>query len=362
MAKIDTVLLFEDNEAKRKEIVGLLKAERNDVVIHEIDEDIAQRIVSSNEEVAFEEQLENSIKNDYPNTDLILVDHDLTRFKSSLSEPVINSAALRNSIPVCRYHRRPQHAQDEINMHELTGSVFAITVKLDNTIAKEVLNILDGFKQLREAYIDLQEDDRNKGPSSSVAKLLNKSGAASHLSMYTTGISFVTDLLKIKQTSAGSPNIKSELEKRFPYIYGYWLHNSILKFPGVILNEIATASYLNISLDKFNDSEIKDCFNKAKYDGPFSGVHDYWWRLELDEILEEDRLIEVLKVCGITEEVEPCRCSVTGQAPAGYYDIFTHQPISLDASKGNLGWIPKGADLTRANIELYNELAPILNI
>jgi len=42
-----------------------------------------------------------------------------------------------------------------------------------------------------------------------------------------------------------------------------------LKFPGILVNEIAAASYLNISVEDFKNVKVRNLFKKAYYQGHF---------------------------------------------------------------------------------------------
>ena len=107
---------------------------------------------------------------------------------------------------------------------------------------------------------------------------------------------------------------------------------------------------------------IRRCFDNARYSGPFSDASPYWWRSIFDDEVLDIGLDEYLSGMGYTGEVSSSVCSVSQNSPAGYYDIFTNKPISFSESVGNLSWVPKGADLTRARTDKYDELAPILNL
>ena len=130
----------------------------------------------------------------------------------------------------------------------------------------------------------------------------------------------------------------------------------------MILNRTAAASFLNINADEFLTPTISGYFNDAKYNGPFGDINNYWWRSNLELIVEEhDDINDYLKSQGYKESVEPCMCSENPKIYAGYYDFLSKKPVSLEESVGNLSWIPKGADLTRLNKIRYEELAPIIN-
>ena len=380
MAKINAILLVEDRLEVRTEITERILKQEPDVRVIAIDErNIGELTVDAGD--TEETDLDGEIRSmetiigdgiemlaGDDEVALVVVDHDLSRLRSQISESAITAASHGLAIPVCRYHRMIGGQKFMASSWELNSSVFAVDVNASPTsdaFAMAVLNVMSGFQILKTAYKEVGQEARRNGAPAVLSSILGKSELADHFSLYSAGISFLNDPLIIsRSTGEGEKEeLAVELEKRIPYVLGYWLHNSILQYPGIILNEVATASHLDIHKEEFEKDEIRKCFDSARYDGPFSLHDDYWWRPDLDDLVEEAGGRDyLLQSCGIQDDVKHSVCKVSGESPAGFYDLFSGEAISREHSVGDLGWIAKGADLTRAEKEKYDELAPILNM
>jgi hypothetical protein len=137
-----------------------------------------------------------------------------------------------------------------------------------------------------------------------------------------------------------------------------------MRYPGVFLNLIAAASYLNISVEDFEREEIRNVFEGCLYSGPFADDEaPLFWRDEIDRMLanadvESGRELVVKQ--GL--DVSPCMCSVDGSLEAGYYCMVTELPVSFERSVGNISSFPPGADLARLAEPVYDELSPWLSV
>ena len=181
-----------------------------------------------------------------------------------------------------------------------------------------------------------------------------------------------TPILPIAAYSSGDQSMVEEVlpaskndddaRRRQIRLIGYWLWDSILRFPGLILGEVAAASYLNIAVDSFKHPELQKPFAKALYNGPFADkLRPRWWRSTLDELLEAAVCFDgrefIKKKIG--KRTEPCHCSVKPSLRAGYYCMLTDRPVSLENSKA-VTWFPSGADLARASTPAYQKRGPWL--
>ncbi len=372
------ILLIEDHEEMREKITSQIRevAEGSSlsVVIEKINEDNVDTLVAGTR-ISNEMALANGIRQNYRDVALIVLDHDLSNLKNSaISESSITAAAHTLAIPVCRYHRKPSDSSLSIDaLWELNARVYTIDLDppSDNKEKKlsfgtEVLDILEGFRKISESYKKLDKSIKNRGAPAVLSNILEKPGMEDYFAAYSEGIPFLNDMLIVRKNMEGSQqgDVAKNLDQRIPYMLGYWLHNFILRFPGVILNEVATASYLNIDPASFKKKEVRQCFDRARYEGPFSKSRGYWWRPMLDDLLIEngDR-DEILNSNNLDANlVPPAKSHISDKSPAGYYDIFSDKPISKEDSIGSLSWIPSGADLARVAKERYEEIAPILGI
>lgn len=321
----------------------------NDESVSNADEDVWFRVLQSESDIA-----------------VVVADHDLSAFSAvRISESAITDACKQASIPVCTYHRKPKAVTEAQYLKQIVSQTrsFSIAVDISNLeqAAQEIISVADGFASLIDAYSNVQSDCREKGPAAILAQILGKPGLTNYFARYATGPTLASDLIEYISPSVDAPENKTAIGRRVPFILGCWLYNYILPFPGILPNEVASASYVNLSAEDF--SKNKDKFSDAKYEGPFGDVKNYWWRTELDRILIEadcEDGVAYLDKLGI--QAKPSVCAVKKETPAGYYCLIKKSPISLNASKGRLSWIPDGADLCRIDIETYDSIAPIMGL
>ena len=116
-----------------------------------------------------------------------------------------------------------------------------------------------------------------------MARLLARPNLVDRIALYGSGDqSMVVEILPF----ANSPTYVAELKARLPSLLGYWLYDFLLRFPGILVNATAAASYLDIAVHQFADEKVRAVFEFALYHGPFADEHDpHWWRNDLDELV-----------------------------------------------------------------------------
>jgi hypothetical protein len=146
---------------------------------------------------------------------------------------------------------------------------------------------------------------------------------------------------------------------------GTWLYDSVLRFPGVLLESVAAASFLNIQPKQFRENAILKLFSSALYVGPFvDDENPRWWRHLLGDLLNESKSEDgrAFAAKKTKAEVAPCTCSVDHKSPAGFICAVTLKPVCKPHSVGQVGWLPRGADLTRVTKDIFDELSPWIGV
>lgn len=366
------ILLIDDREDKRKEVFDAINSLDPSVIIECIDktnikEYLPNDASSSKATRAPEDLLAEKLAE--MNIDLIVVDHDLTMLDSQLSEPVVSIASHAASIPLCRYARVKRTS----NMSKLSdaveaGTTFSIKIDIENlsNAAQEIIDIVYGFNHLKEQIHALENYKIDKGPAYILSTILGDLSQEDYFLQYSISANILGDILELYSAEQNEDFDKTKIETikkdRLAYIIGYWFYNSILKFPGVILNKKATYSYLNINENDFE--EYRHYFENAQYKGPFSIYKDYWWKNKLNFILDEadawtgKSLVEKQ----IGKEIDSCKCIYEPSLDAGYYCVIKKEPVSKEQSLGTVSWLPKGASLCRVGKEPYEQLSPLLGL
>jgi hypothetical protein len=69
-----------------------------------------------------------------------------------------------------------------------------------------------------------------------------------------------------------------------PVVAAKWLRNILIKYPGILYEDIYAATLLGITQDAFLEKEVQTFFASAKYNGIFSPPEGRWWRSKLIEL------------------------------------------------------------------------------
>ncbi len=304
----------------------------------------------------------------YKNAALIISDRDLSRTNTyeGLSEAVISKISAELGIPICLYARGVGNDQLE-RLRNWSDSRIILDSSSPEDMAKQIAVIATGFldvtKQLTKILLKKGKAQPTT-PAAVMAHILGYPESTDTVSLYGSGDQkMVAEILPFAKKGAAG---RKDLEKRLPCLFGYWLYDSILRYPGLLVNEVAAASHLNIDVDVFrSDVKVRKLFSNAVYDGPFhhnSSVH--WWRSKLDDIVagagcEDGRSFVGKK---LNRKIRPCQCSIDPKRKAGWYCMVTKKPVSLENSRGNISWFPQGADLARINKRDFEQIGPWLGL
>lgn len=304
----------------------------------------------------------------YKDAALIVSDRDLSRTGSypGLSEAVISKIAAELGIPICLYARGVGNDQLE-RLRNWSDSRIILDSSSPEHMANQIAVIATGFldvtMQLTKTLLK-KGKARPTTPAAVMAHVLGYPESTDTVSLYGSGDQkMAAEILPYAQKGAAG---RKNLEKRLPCLFGYWLYDSILRYPGLLVNEVAAASYLNIDVDTFqSDTKIRRLFASAVYKGPFHDKGDvHWWRSKLDDLLAdagcEDGCSLVEK--RLKRKIKSCQCSIDPKRKAGWYCMVTKKPVSLQNSRGNISWFPQGADLARINKKDFEQIGPWLGL
>ncbi len=69
-----------------------------------------------------------------------------------------------------------------------------------------------------------------------------------------------------------------------PSVAARWLRNILLKYPGILYEDIYAATLLGISKEAFLKENVQTFFSSAKYGGIFAPPEGRWWKSKLIEL------------------------------------------------------------------------------
>lgn len=278
---------------------------------------------------------------------LAVLDWDLTEYESGVRREHVQSACSDFGIPLCVYHRDEGRFSNPDELQEFEEDLIRIDPKDDpEDLADSIGNIARTFDQIHQRLISA--DSQN--PQSAIFEIIDPPGSAeSKLDQYSLGYPETLQVAKTLEDEHDRLRVVSTL-------IGYWIYNQLLGYPGVLLNCVATASYLQVNHEQFcEDEEYQLAVKAAKYEGPFSDLGNWWWLPRLDELRAQydnpggDGLINGPSFFNehADLEIEPVHCEEGDHNEAGYYCILTEKPICKEDSVRPKGWIPAGATQSR---------------
>lgn len=308
----------------------------------------------------YEDRIESILgKEPFDGATLLLADRDLSKSVTSrftgLSVNAVSAVAGRLGIPICSYAREPEpeHEYGWRRRWE-EGHIVLTLTRGEHDLARRAVLVARGFATIAEALRPALKEEGNDSPAKVMAALLDKSEYADKIALYGVG-----DQNRIADLPA-EPNQNVTQLRRLTRFLGYWLWDSLLRYPGLLVNEVAAASYLNLAAEDFRPPEVRALFGRGLYCGPFEdSERPQWWRGELDDIMAEENSDGLALVrAKVNGEARPSTCYVDPQQQAGYYCVIARKPVSLENSKGGLSWFPRGADLTRVGNLKFEEYGP----
>jgi len=366
------ILLFEDDFTIVKDFEKKLKPKLGkalELVVFPLDQP------SLHDHAPYDARVEEWVRSSgfYDRLVLIVTDHDLSANSDcwrGLSQSAVSGAAKQLGIPVAGYRRAK--VKPEVELKRIPGDGL---IDLDPDLvrrAEQVATLAKGFIELEKRVTNNHAPETGNSsrkrsaqmhissPGALLAKVLDHPSTAGHFDTFACGDQVaIGEILSFSHETGKLP---THVRRRLIAALGVWLSDLVMRYPGVLVNKVAAASYLDIHTEDFSQTSVQRLFARARYkDLPFEDkAEPLWWRHVLDEILAEAECSSGLQLTekkGI-EGIRYCPCSVDSTLHAGYYCMASHDPISGEKSSGRVRWFPPGADLARLKASTYRRLAP----
>jgi len=296
---------------------------------------------------------------------LFVCDRDLTGFNKGnvQSDRVVSEAAEQLGVPMCLYEARGAESLfplDLIGRWKRTEIV--VDSSDDQEFGKVCAGLYHGFEKIRGDLKKIKKHEFAKmTPPEILARILNKKEEVDRIALYGAGEQdALQELLPYYEQSKFKA---SAINARYHRVLGNWLYNSLLRFPGILVNEVAAASYLGIAVKNFKNKAVQKLFEAAAYKGPFAECDKWWWRRDLDKMIAAESCktgFEYANKKG--KSVSACRCSEGKHFKAGYYCMIRQEPVCEDDSRGGISWFPGGADLARVSLSEYQKIGPFMGL
>lgn len=363
---MSVILVFDDIPEEQEQVTkGLEKAcaDEAEVLPFDCDDGLA-------EGASFEHHIASWIDQQCAGKDIALIvcDKELGRYEKlkGLSATAVSAVAMQKGLPFCQYSKQAREDDREFARYERLRLWSSEEITLEgpdpDSWVPQAAGIFHGFERIKGEYAKLSR--KPSTPASALAAILEKPQTESRIALYGSGVQgFLKEVFTFYDPEKGKPD-KEELCKRMPRILGNWLLLSILRFPGILVNETAAASYLNVDCSTFEKKkEVQEKFKDAQYIGPFSELGSWWWRAELDVLLAEAQCEDGREFLAKKQSIEVNECldPHSGER-AGYYCMLTRDPVSPENSRGGVSWFPSGADLARIRKDKFEQITALVGM
>lgn len=370
-AQTRTVWLFEDEEQKGE----ALKTQIHKFLPSGIDVQRFPLQTKPDGRGAYEDLVAVALEH-APDVCLIVSDRDISTSKRfpGLSEAVVTKAAATVGLPICVYASGKGTKEDAVLERSRSGGDGRIVLDPSDfaVMGEQVSTIAQGMLEVEEHVLSISRNKRKplRGAAAVVASILDAPEAEEHLSLYVRGDQrMVAELLPARskaQLKAESGALDARGLRRISTVLGTWFYDSVLRFPGLILDRVAAGSFLGIDPDELLTKTVQRALANAVYAGPFHSSRDIrWWRSRLADLVGSSAVESgreaIRKSIGRTPK--PCRCSFVTKEPhlprpSGFTCVVTHAPVCEAHSVGQISWLPRGADLARVRRDIYEQLSP----
>lgn len=347
-----SILLFDDDEPCRAAIKkNLASIGGKDVEIVTFDDSTAPDR-NKPYEVAIEDQIRNLLRS--TRVGLIACDKELGLYDKypGLSANAVSAVSRIIGLPFCMYsrHVKPDSPEFEqyVALREWSSDEITLDAEDESGRAQEIFELWRGFEEIFTQY------DKKHALADALALIMGRKQYSSRVSLYGSGDRSIT--AEVFGFGKDEPH-------RVARVLGNWLRLSILRFPGLLVDAVAAASYLNISEDDFKRKDVVSHFDSSRYSGPFSGLKKWWWRDDLDSLLLEASVqdgFEYLDEIGVAH-AKQCLDEQT-EKPAGFYCMISQRPVGRENSRGNINWFPSGADLARIRNSEFDKINALVNV
>lgn len=362
------IVLFEDDKRIARSLSEAVQARLNGVLAVKVF-DLDSRAASV--DGPYEDRLEKALsKPEYKGVLLLVTDRDLSTTLQwrGLSEAAVTRAAEKLGLPVACYRQAKPNPEERLKRIPGNGQL-ELPFDTDGRAAR-IATLARGFIEMEKvvgASAPAKKTTKGKTapatdlpgtPGTLLARVLKQPHVASRFDLFACGDQrAIAEILNVSGAA-----LTPRQQRRLVVALGVWLADLVMEYPGLLLNLVATASYLDIHPNDFQKKEVQDIFAPAKYVKlPFADdERPMWWRHSLDDLVNEASALTGRDLCTARglKRIRFCPCSVDPKLHAGYYCMASERPLSDEESSGRVSWFPVGADLARLTARTHRVLAP----
>ena len=201
-----------------------------------------------------------------------------------------------------------------------------------------------GFRQLRDTLAGGAVDLASvRSPAEVLAAVLGRPQLENQFTLYMSSLGAGNASLLQSLPRALAPDEVVEKKGRLlAYVLGHVLANAVLRYPGPILSDKALCAYVGTT--DVEAAALAGVFSEARYDGPFSIDVDFYWRADVDRVIdrrstavETETSAELLQIAGFLAALTSLASRGTSMKSGHHSSVCSPWPIAgkLSASRTN---------------------------
>ena len=306
-------------------------------------------------------------------TSLVVTDYVLSEGGMlGMGGPMIVNWCQARAIPVCNFSRvDPDDRPPEASLFQ-----WRVPPGQEQTTAAFIVALHRGFADISAKLRGLNDLD-SLSASSALAAVLGRSHLDPSISFYLTKLATTNPHLAKHLRSKShnnAPPLAAGRVQLLAYLLGHVLGNVILRFPGPILPVPILAAYVGAPASEGGD--LQELFDAARYDGPFQGHGPFFWREDVDRILDTagtppsdvdrdfDQANRMAAEALLGRPLARHGCGRCDGMRGGFWCPLTERPVCVrpDCSVASDTWLPEGADRCRIERDFYDEEGPFLKL
>lgn len=299
----------------------------------------------------------------------VVLDVDLTKVADAArvyaSEVLANAQDL--GIPTVVYAQHPLSGRAGIPLSNWNeGHIYIARSIHIPEAGRHIHMVATGANAIHDALSRRLKGKQVRDPASAdfVAELLGApAGSKTDLAAYLRGhfeATPATQEILQKARESASPDLRA---RAFSTSLTYWLHNVALHYPGMMGDEVAIGSYLDIAPESLRKASVQTLLAPAQYKGPMADLRPTWWLSAVNNIVDSlpgeslKRRERVEKAIG--EALLHSPCSGPGEPhSAGGVCVVTRRAVCDKHGVSNISMLPRPAWLSRVSLEWQDMFGP----
>jgi len=304
---------------------------------------------------------------------LIVADQELSQYDQlrPATGETVDAFAKTLGIPVCFYERDLERGSETLRLQrwQKWSKARIILRNPQKNFGLRCVSLFNGFESIRNALLASTEEQRT--PAILLSVILGRREMADRIAQYGANEQGILEEIASLYDEANAENsnkaaIAKVIHKHLPRILGNWLLTSLLRYPGITVDENSCAAYLGLAHQTLTHSKMAKALSSAEYKGPFSKFQTWWWRDKIDELLtsgkDTDTGVRFAKSNGV-RPLHELKCTTKGCAQVAKYNcMLSGKVVCADHSRGGISWFPAGADLARVSKIEFEKIGPFIGI